>query len=276
VKVAVRGAGVFARGFVSFETLRAAISGGAAADWASTAKAPRPSLVPARELRRLPDPARLGVEVASQACAMAGVDLAEVVPVFTSTIGDSAITDYMCRTLAGEDKLLSPLRFQNSVHNAPAGSLSILTGNRCPNTFVAAFENSLATALLEAMVLCVSQPRPVLLVCTDVPVPAPLSDVHGEGELGGCALLLDADGEHGSGRASEPAGRVLSGVVVPHHAGATPLSSDGQPAIVQAWELLQALAGWRDWQARLPIGSGSALHLELRTDRAFATDTESV
>lgn len=272
------GAGLYAHGHVSFEALRAHAAGtagtaGAAGtgspDPSLTAVAPRPALVPARELRRLPDPARLGVEVVVQACAMAGIDPGDVVPVFTSTLGDSAITDYMCRTLAGPQKLLSPLRFQNSVHNAPAGSLSILTGNEHPCSFVAAFDDSFALALLEALVLCATQACPVLLVCTDVPVPAPLSDVHGGGALAGCALLLGtADADADAGRSGTV---TLSGSVRPHVAApeATPGGAPLQrPATVQARPVLDALAAGRALDTALPVGPGSALQVRLSARRA--------
>jgi len=277
MKARVRGVGVFARGIDSFDALRAHAGDASDAPAASTAKAPRPAMVPVRELRRLPDPARVGIEVASQACAMAGIGTDAVVPVFTSTLGDSAITDYMCRTLAGEEKLLSPLRFQNSVHNAPAGSLSILAGNRHPNSFVAAFDHGFALALLEALVLVGAQSAPVLLVCTDVPVPAPLSDVHGQGELGGCAMLLTALETRVPGNASPnarsgPGAVTLSASVrqspADRSANAGSVSSTHRTATAQAWPLLEALAGDSTSEARLPVGSGSELLVGLRIGRA--------
>lgn len=251
----ILGAGLFARGHSTFDGFVHAVAGNAAADEATTAHAPRPSRVPARELRRLPDQARLAVEVCDQACAAAGVAVDAVVPIFTSTLGDSGITDYMCRTLAEEQKLLSPLRFQNSVHNAPAGALSIATGNRQATGFVSAFENSFSLALLESLVLAQTQPLPVLLVTTDVPVPEPLSDVHGSGALGGAALLLAAQAPH-KGGLSHLCSRVEAG-------RANPPDERSLPATHQAWPLLEALATGGAATLSFAVGQGSRLHVEL-------------
>lgn len=191
MKVGIGGIGVWGRGmrsYAEFRELLAAGGDGAMAEWVP----PAPEVIPARERRRAPLMVKLAVEVADQACAMAGVDSRTVATVFASSMGDTEITDYMCRTLAGDSKALSPTRFHNSVHNAPAGYWSIAAGNREPSSSTAASRESFPVAFLEAATLSAAESRPVLLVASDIAVPGPLGDVYPIGEPFGVALLLDA------------------------------------------------------------------------------------
>ena len=111
---------------------------------------PRPAAIPARERRRAGLFINIAVEVAHQACERAGVAKDAVHSVFTSAMGDTSITDYMCRKLATPEQLLSPARFTNSVHNAASGYWSISAGNREPSTFVGGFAACTGAGLLEA------------------------------------------------------------------------------------------------------------------------------
>ncbi len=191
MKVVIGGIGIWARGMRSWDECRemlAAGGDGATAEW----QPPVPDVIPARERRRAPLMVKLAVEVACQACKMAGVDTQTVATVFASSMGDTEITDYMCRTLAGDSKALSPTRFHNSVHNAPAGYWSIAAGNREPSSSTAASRESFPVALLEAAALSAAESRPVLLVVSDIAVPGPLAGAYPIGEPFGVALLLDA------------------------------------------------------------------------------------
>jgi hypothetical protein len=92
-------------------------------------------------------------------------------------MGDMEITDYMCRTLAQERKLVSPTKFHNSVHNAPAGYWSIATGAFSPATAVSAFEYSAPMAFLEAAIQCVEERTPVVLVTQEIAAPFTIMDI---------------------------------------------------------------------------------------------------
>ena len=135
---------------------------------------------------------KLAVEVAGQACKEADIDVSSVATVFASSMGDTEITDYMCRALAKETKVLSPTRFHNSVHNAPAGYWSISSANREPSSSTAGSRESFAVGLLEAATLSVSDSRPVLLVASDIMVPEPLGSAYPIGEAFGVGLIIDA------------------------------------------------------------------------------------
>jgi hypothetical protein len=90
--------------------------------------APTPSLLTPAERRRAPATVALALEVATAAAAMSGRNAAELTTVFTSVHGDLAINDAMCRALIEAPRLVSPTKFINSVHNAPAGYWAIATG----------------------------------------------------------------------------------------------------------------------------------------------------
>jgi len=191
MRIGINGIGIWGRGMRNWSEFRALVAAGgdgAGAEW----WAPALEAIPARERRRSPLMVRLAVEVAYQACNMAGVDAQHVATVFSSSMGDSEITDYMCRVLASESKVLSPTRFHNSVHNAPAGYWSISAGNRAPSSSIACARETFSVAVLEAGALSVAEERPVLLIASDIVVPEPLSDVYPIGEPFGVALMLDA------------------------------------------------------------------------------------
>ncbi|MBA3588703.1 beta-ketoacyl synthase chain length factor, partial [Methylibium sp.] len=132
----------------------------------------------------------LTLAVAEQACAQAGVDPHELATVFTSSSGDAANCHALCEALAAAERIVSPTRFTNSVHNAAAGYWHIATASRAPSTSLCGHDASFAAGLLEAAVQCVAWQRPVLLVAGDVPYPEPLQRVRPLPDAFALALLL--------------------------------------------------------------------------------------
>jgi hypothetical protein len=191
MRIGIHGIGVWGRGMRNWPEFIALVTnadGTLEANW----QAPAPTSIPTRERRRAPLMVKLAVEVANQACDMAHIDPQHVATVFSSSMGDTDITDYMCRSLAGESKVLSPTRFHNSVHNAPAGYWSISAANRAPTSSIASSRESFSAALIEASTLSVVEQRPVLLISSDIAVPGPLGNVYPIGEPFGAALTIDA------------------------------------------------------------------------------------
>ncbi|MFC4701781.1 beta-ketoacyl synthase chain length factor [Glaciecola siphonariae] len=133
-------------------------------------KGPKPSVIPANERRRAPLSVRLAVESSWQATQSANVAPEDLTCVFVSGLGDTDLTDYMCKTLASEHKELSPTKFHNSVHNAPAGYWTISTNTMTAANSVAGYEESVSLTLLEAMVQCESEGTPMLVTFYDAPV----------------------------------------------------------------------------------------------------------
>jgi hypothetical protein len=142
------------------------------------------------ERRRAPDSVLLALEVARAALAGSGHDPAATASVFTSAHGDLPITDALCRTLAGQPRLLSPTRFHHSVHNAASGYWAIASGSRASSTALSAADASFAGGWLEAASLCACDGVPVLLVGFDTAAVGPLTSVNRSRGLLGVALVL--------------------------------------------------------------------------------------
>ena len=111
---------------------------------------------------------------------------------FSSSGGDGLNCHLLCEALAGPDRLLSPTRFTNSVHNAAAGYWHIATHSMAPSTSLCAFDASFGAGLLEAAVQACSTPGPLLLVAADTPYPAPLHAARPLPDSMGLAMVLSA------------------------------------------------------------------------------------
>jgi hypothetical protein len=221
---------------------------------------PSPQTIPAREMRRAPLPVKIAIEVIEQACAMASIETGRVATVFSSAMGDNAITDYICRALSAPEKFLSPTKFHNSVHNAASGYWSIAAGNRSPSGYVGAFEDSFSIAALEAATLCVAEARPVVLAIYDVPTMGPLTDICTIQHSFGAAFVLEA------GTRSDTWPIEIScreGAVERQRLRSHQLQKlcDENPA-AQALALLEAIASSEPALLRWP--TGNATHLEMR------------
>ena len=151
---------------------------------------PAPGSLPANERRRAGTVVRASIVVAEEACLAAGLDAAQLATVFTSSTGDPSNCHLLCEALAKPERLVSPTRFTNSVHNAAAGYWHIAVASRQASTSLAAFDASFAAGLLEAAVQCLASSQPVLLVACDVPYPEPLHKVRPLLDVFAVALVL--------------------------------------------------------------------------------------
>jgi Beta-ketoacyl synthase, N-terminal domain len=154
---------------------------------------PKPEIIPANERRRAPLPVRLAVETSWQATRMAAMDPKELSCIFVSGIGDTQLTDYMCKELMTDSKQLSPTKFHNSVHNAAAGYWTISTGCERAANSVAAFQESVPMALMEAMVQCNLEAVPLLITFYDAPIADVLTDILGKGSAFSVSLIIAPD-----------------------------------------------------------------------------------
>lgn len=168
MKVSILGVGLYGAGIDSWQAFEERLGG---KRQAHPPTPPKPELIPARERRRAPLAVKHAVEVATQACAAANMAPSEPACVFASAMGDLDITDYMCRTLAGENTMISPTKFHNSVHNAPVGYWSISGGSMAAANSVSAFDCTASVALMEAISHCVEMQQAVLLVVQDIAAP---------------------------------------------------------------------------------------------------------
>ncbi|MDO9073185.1 MAG: beta-ketoacyl synthase chain length factor [Rubrivivax sp.] len=189
---------------INFDIRGIGLLGPGLADWASAAPllrdpglwraaptvVPAPQRLPATERRRAGPVVKASIVVADQAVAAAGLDAAELATVFASSSGEPTNCHALCAALAAPERLVSPTRFTNSVHNAPGGYWHIAVQSQQPSTSLAAFDASFGAGLLEAAALCATRQTPVLLVVCDVPFPEPLHAKRPLSDTFGLALVL--------------------------------------------------------------------------------------
>ena len=176
LEIGIEGIGVWALELPGWDASRELLCGNVE-NVANVASRPAPSLLAPTERRRAPESVLLGIEVAQQACAMAGRAPRELPNVFASAYGDLAINDYLCATLARAPLEVSPTKFHNSVHNAPAGYWTIATGCMAGSSAISAGIASFGAGLLEAVLLACSESTPVLFAAFDIGAVGAIADV---------------------------------------------------------------------------------------------------
>jgi len=193
----VLGVGLVGPGLAGWREARAILAGTASHVLAATV-IPSPEALPATERRRAGKCVRLALGAGLAAAADAGREARELVAVFTSSTGDGENQHAICETLASDDRAISPTRFHNSVHNAPAGYWGIATGAMAAADSLAAFDASFAAGLLEAMGRIAATPdAPVLLVSYDAPYPEPLNATRPILDSFAVGLVLGSDSGEG-------------------------------------------------------------------------------
>ncbi len=189
MRVFVEGVGLLGPGLCGWEAGRGVLAGRSPYVPAPAALSASPLLPPAERRRCVPT-VRLAMAVGAEALGHAGRDPAGVATVFTSSSGDPDTLHNILETLASADRELSPTRFHNSVHNAPAGYWSIATGCREPSTSLCRDDESFQAGLLEAVTQAVVDRRVVALIAYDLPYPEPLASVRRIVAPLGIALVL--------------------------------------------------------------------------------------
>ena len=165
---------------------------GAAPYLAAATQIPTADRLPAAERRRVGTSVKLALAVAEDALQSGQHDASDLLSVFSSSGGDGDNCHLICEALAGPERLLSPTRFTNSVHNAPSGYWGIALKARRASTSLCAFDGSFAAGLLEAATQAVSAQAPVLLVAYDTPYPEPLRAARPIAYSLGVALVIGA------------------------------------------------------------------------------------
>jgi hypothetical protein len=135
---------------------------------------PAPTILPQTERRRSGNTVLLAIQSAQEAMESSGASARDVAAVFASSAGDSEIVHDLCTALAQPERLVSPTRFHNSVHNAAAGYWSIATGSQQAATSLSCYDATFAMGLVESAAQVVGAGRPVLFVAYDWPPPPPL------------------------------------------------------------------------------------------------------
>jgi hypothetical protein len=261
LEISIEGIGFWGCGWPDWASARAGLRGEQHLVEGAPQRPPASILTPA-ERRRAPDPVLLACEVAAQACTNSGRDAATLPSIFASTHGDLVITDYMCSTLATAPRELSPIRFHNSVHNAPAGYWTIAAHCHAASTSVSGWYASFGSALFEAAVEAIAGDTPVLLAAYDVESRGPLSDVTPSTAMFGVALVIAP--------ASDEAKRLRISVPVEvgdGEAAALPGAfaelAAANPMAATALPFLHALATDQAQPIRVPVSSHRSTRIEV-------------
>jgi hypothetical protein len=256
----IEGVAFWAPALPGWDTARAVFRGeGTPAD--PPAKRPSPQVLAPAERRRAPDTVALALEVAAAAIASSGRQASDVPCVFASAHGDLGINDYMCSTLANDPKLLSPIKFHNSVHNAAVGYWTIGTGCMAASNSLSSYESSFAAGLLETAAQCAADHQAVLLAGFDIPAVGPLSSVTTSRELLAVAMVIAPERTPHTVASFEWS--LVSGATAPQRALSAASSALKANAMADALPLFEALARGDSESLTLPLSSTLSLQLQL-------------
>ncbi|KAB0630976.1 beta-ketoacyl synthase chain length factor [Burkholderia stagnalis] len=210
---------------------------------------------------------RVALAAGHAAVAASGRDAATLATVFSASGGDGQNCHAICETLASDDRHLSPTRFHNSVHNAPAGYWSIATGAMATSNVLCAYDGSFAAGLLESVCQVTVDHVPSLLIAYDTDYPEPLRAVRPIVDAFGVALVLAPQASAGT------LARIDLRLT---DAPATMLASPGLEALrtgnpaARALPLLDALAARRTTRVVLDYLDDTRVQVDIAMPDAFA------
>lgn len=174
----IDGIGIKGPGINNWETALPLLNTPTAFDPKSEIPPFRIDSLPPMEKRRSAKTVKIAVDLADQAISMSQMDPQTPSTVFASTSGDSEVLTDICTALATEDRMISPLKFHNSTHNAPSGYWTIAHKNTQPSTSIALHELTSSAALIESATIITAEQTPVLTVIYDIPFPPPLAEIE--------------------------------------------------------------------------------------------------
>ena len=257
----IEGVGLVGPGLAGWHASREVLAGRASRIEAPTT-IPVPQALPATERRRAGKSVRLSLAAGSEAALDAGREARALAAIFCSSTGDGDNLHAICEQLAGDDRLISPTRFHNSVHNAPVGYWGIATGAMHPADSIAAFDASFGAGLIEALGRLAADPaQAVLVVSYDAPYPEPLGSVRPLDDAFAVALVMSAGAEKRTG----PLIRVESSdhPATPMQDSALEALRRGVPA-ARCLPLLALLAREEDGEVAIDYLDGMSLRVQVR------------
>lgn len=151
---------------------------------------PSPMALPSAERRRAGAVVKASLAAGEEAVLASGMDAKALRTVFSSSSGDAVNCHEICAALASSDRLISPTRFHNSVHNSSSGYWSISSGAMATSSVLCAHDASFSAGLMEAMAQVFVEHAPVLLIAYDTDYPEPLHAVRPIPDSFGVALVL--------------------------------------------------------------------------------------
>ncbi|MEP7084103.1 MAG: beta-ketoacyl synthase chain length factor [Betaproteobacteria bacterium] len=185
----IEGVGLLGPGFDSWPAARAVLAGAAPYSPRATVL-PLPTALPPSERRRASRAIKVALATGHEAIAAAKLDPATLATVFASSAGDGFNCHEICAALASNDRQLSPTRFHNSVHNAPAGYWGIASGAMASSSVICAYDASFGAGLLEALAQVTAERMRCVLIAYDTDYPEPIRSVRPLPDAFGIALVL--------------------------------------------------------------------------------------
>lgn len=193
MEVIIRGIGAIGPGFNNWHELQSRLLENNL-NPAERTQLPSLELLPPAERRRASPIIKAGIGAGLEACLDAGMPSYDIQTVFTSSGGDGANCVSICQQLATSDRLISPTKFHNSVHNTVAGYWGIATGCMRPSQVIGAGDGSFAAGLFEAAAQTLVSGKPCLLVSYDTSYPEPLNTYRRITDTAAIAAVLDLPG----------------------------------------------------------------------------------
>lgn len=189
----IAGIGVYGPGLPGWQTARGLLQN--AAGYApAPMQLPTLDVLPPAERRRVGLAVKLALAIGFDALAQGNAsfqpEIERLPTVFVSTSGECETTHQLLEALATTERAVSPTRFHNSVHNAPAGYWSIAAQSRAASTSLCAYDATFAAGLLEAATQCQTSNAACLLLAYDTAYPEPLFKLRPIPNPFGVALLL--------------------------------------------------------------------------------------
>ncbi len=256
----IQAAGVVAPGLPDWHRGRAVLAGETPWQAEPLGRVQAPDL-PRTEARRATQIVHLALSAAAQALAAEPAPDAAMPSVWSSADGDLIGLERTCLALAEDPPWASPHRFQNSVHNTPAGYWSIAAGCHGPSTALAGGDDSFLAGLTEAMTLLTADgAERCLLVVYDEASPPSIERVRAVPHSFATALLLQAETTHGASLALRRAPADTADPTTCSDAGLEQLRANNPAA--RALPLLCALAGQRS-ETLVVSGHETAYELQL-------------
>jgi hypothetical protein len=189
ITVYIEAIGLCGPGLDGWRASEAVLRGDSQYALAST-KIPISESLPAAERRRVGAGVKLALACSADALEGNTYHASELLSVFSSSGGDGDNCHVICEALASNDRLISPTRFTNSVHNAPSGYWGIALQARQASTSLCAFDGSFSAGFLEACTQAVTAGEPVILIAYDTPYPEPLRSARPILHSMGVTLLI--------------------------------------------------------------------------------------
>lgn len=201
ISVGIASVGLVGPGLDNWDAAKGLIRSGEAYDPGQTVSLGASALLPPNERRRTTALIQMVLQCCDDTLRLSGPDHSLDLPgVFACSCGDLDVVDRILVALTQPDKPVSPTLFHNSVHNAPAGYLSIATSNRAPSTSISAHDGSFVAGLLEAVSQVRESNNRVLLVAYDGATPTNLQPFRPRTSSFAVGLLLTPEQATGVAR----------------------------------------------------------------------------